>query len=214
MTAQTYQAWSNSASFHILTDAAGANLPATASETNFPVLLRLNGTFFNFGQAKANGDDLRFSTGAGGSLAYQIEQWDAVNGTAAIWLNVPAIVGNARQELKMYWGQADAVSASSGAAVFNSANGYLSVFHLNETVKDEVGTLTPSDTGTSVATGMIGKGRNFTKGKGINCGESITNYPTGNSPSTTEAWFRAGAANADIVCWGSKARTTKCGCCC
>ena len=183
MTAQTYQAWSNSASFHILTDAAGANLPATASETNFPVLLRLNGTFFNFGQAKANGDDLRFSTGAGGSLAYQIEQ-------------------------------SDAVSASSGAAVFNSANGYLSVFHLNETVKDEVGTLTPSDTGTSVATGMIGKGRNFTKGKGINCGESITNYPTGNSPSTTEAWFRAGAANADIVCWGSKARTTKCGCCC
>jgi len=204
VTAQTYQAWSNSASFYILTDAAGANLPGSAAETNFPVLLRLNSTFFNFGQAKANGDDIRFSTAAGGSVAYQIEQWDAVNGTAVIWLNVSAIVGNARQELKMYWGKADAVSESSGAAVFNGANGYLSVLHMNETVKDEVGTLTPTDTGTTLATGLIGKGRNFTLGKGINGGESITNYPSGNSPSSTEAWFRPTVGNAEIVDWGTE----------
>ena len=204
VTAQTYQAWSNSASFFILTDAAGANLPGSVSETNFPVVLRLNGTFFNFGQAKANGDDIRFSTASGGSVAYQIEQWDAVNGTAVIWLKVPAIVGNARQELKMYWGKADAVSESSGPAVFNGANGYLCVFHMNEALLDAVGTLTPTDTGTTLSTGMIGKGRNFTLGKGINCGESITSYPTGNSPSTTEAWFRATSGNAEIVDWGTE----------
>ena len=204
VTAQTYQAWSNSASFYSLTDAAGANLPGSVSETNFPVLLRLNSTFFNFGQAKANGDDIRFSTGAGGSVAYQIEQWDAVNGTAVIWLKVPSIVGNARQELKMYWGKADAVSESSGTAVFNTANGYLSVFHMNEALLDAVGTLTPTDTGTTLSTGMIGKGRNFNLGKGINCGESITSYPAGNSPSTTEAWFRATSGNAEIVDWGTE----------
>jgi autotransporter-associated beta strand protein len=209
VSAQTYQAWSNSASFYILTDDAGANLPSSASETNFPVVLRLNRTFFNFGQAKANGDDIRFSTASGGSIPYQIEQWDAVSGTAAIWLNVPAIVGNTRQELKMYWSKPDAGSESSGTAVFKSANGYLSVFHMNETVKDEVGTLTASDTGTTVATGMIGTARNFAKGKGINCGESITNYPKGSSPSTTEAWFRATAANADIVCWGVEGQNNK-----
>ena len=82
-------------------------------------------------------------------LPYQIEQWDAANGTAAIWLKVPTIAGNARQEIKMYWGKADAVSESSGPTVFNAANGYFSVFHMNETVKDEVGTLTPTNTGTT-----------------------------------------------------------------
>ncbi|MCX6928854.1 MAG: DUF2341 domain-containing protein, partial [Verrucomicrobia bacterium] len=204
VTAQTYQAWSNSASFYVLTDAAGANLPPSASEANFPLLLRLNSTYFDFSRAKANGEDIRFSTASGASVSYQIEQWDTVNGTAVIWLKVPVIVGNARQELKMYWGKADAVSESVGTAVFNGANGYLSVFHLNETVKDEVGTLTPTDAGTTPATGMIGKGRHFTKGKGINCGESITNYPTGNSPSSTEAWFRADSGNAEIVDWGTE----------
>jgi len=74
-----------------------SELVVFASETNFPVLLRLNSTFFTFGQAKANGDDIRFSTSAGDSVAYQIEQWDVVNGKAVIWLKVPVIVGNARR---------------------------------------------------------------------------------------------------------------------
>jgi hypothetical protein len=39
---------------------------------------------------------------------------------------------NARQEIKMFWGNADAVSESSGPAVFSEANGYLSVWHVNE----------------------------------------------------------------------------------
>ena len=36
--------------------------------------------------------------------------------------------------------KADAVSESSGKAVFNESNGYLSVWHLGDTVQDEVGT--------------------------------------------------------------------------
>jgi len=202
--AQTYLAWSNSASFYILTDAAGANLPSAASETNFPALLRLNSSFFDFGQAKTNGADIRFSTGSGNSLAYQIEQWDASNRVAAIWVNVPVVVGNTRQELKMYWGKADAVSESSGTAVFNAANGYLSVFHMNETVADAVGTLTPSDTGTTLTTGMIGKGRNFTAGKGINCGQNIAGYPSGAAAHSTEGWFRLSRSGVTALGWGKE----------
>jgi len=204
VTVQTYQAWPYSGSFYILTDATGANLPGTATESEFPILVRLNSSNFPFAQAASDGKDIRFSTAAGMRLFYQIEQWDFANSTAAVWVRIPTITCNARQEIKMYWGKTDAVSESSGTAVFDGTNGFLSVFHMNETVKDEVGTLTPTDTGTTLATGMIGKGRNFTLGKGINCGENITAFPTGNSPSSTEAWFRLSSGNAEIVDWGTE----------
>ena len=53
-----YQGWQHSGSIHILTTKEGASLPATATETNFPLLVRLNKDWFDFGQAKPNGDDL------------------------------------------------------------------------------------------------------------------------------------------------------------
>ena len=204
VTVQTYLAWQYSGSFYILTTPEGANLPGSAAETNFPLLVRLNVGCFNFSQAKAGGADLRFTTSAGASLAYQIEEWDAANGAASIWVRVPEIRGNARQQLVMYWGKADATSQSSGPAVFNGTNGFLSVFHMNESLADAVGTLTPTDNGTLVAAGMVGKARRFAVGTGINCGESITNFPTGTGAHSTEAWFRASAVNADIVDWGTE----------
>ena len=98
--------WQHSGSIYLLTTPEGANLPATASEDNFPVLVRLDKDWFNFSQAKAKGEDLRFSTSTGQPLAYQIEEWDAAKGTASIWVRIPTIKGNERQEIKLYWGNA------------------------------------------------------------------------------------------------------------
>ena len=129
-----------------MTTPKGANLPATASEANFSLLVRLNKEWFDFSQAKVDGSDLRFSIG-GKPLAFQIEEWDATAGTASIWVRVPSITGNARQELKMFWGKPDATSESNGKSVFNESNGYLTVMHLSDpvnAVKDEVGTLSPT----------------------------------------------------------------------
>ena len=99
----------------ILTTPEGANLPATAAEDGFPLLVRLHKDFFDFSQAKAQrrGHPL-LPPPAGKPLAYQIDEWDAANGTASIWVRIPTIQGNARQEIKMYWGKADAASESSG----------------------------------------------------------------------------------------------------
>jgi hypothetical protein len=85
-----YAGWQHSGSFYILTTSDGANLPASASESDFPLLLRLNRETFNFGQAKANGEDIRFTDSNGASLAYQIEHWDATHGVAGIWVLTPA----------------------------------------------------------------------------------------------------------------------------
>jgi hypothetical protein len=197
-----YAGWQHSGSFYILTTADGANLPASASEDDFPLLVRLNRDFFDFSQAKANGEDIRFATNTGTPLAFQIEEWDAATGTASIWVRIPTIRGNERQEIRLYWGKADAASESNGAAVFNADNGYASVLHMNETLKDELGTVTPVDAGTVAATGIIGQGRHFVPGKGVNCGDHITTYPYSDSPFTSEAWFRAEAAGAAIFGWG------------
>jgi hypothetical protein len=156
-----YENWQHSGSLFILTTPEGANLPAFASEENFPLLVRLHEDYFNFSQTKANGDDIRFATSTGTPLAYQIDEWDAVNGNASIWVRIPLIKGNARQEIKLYWGKADAVSESSGKAVFNESNGYISVWHMNEQIKDEVGTLESKDVHTRASKGIIGQVRYF-----------------------------------------------------
>ncbi|MFT5107097.1 MAG: hypothetical protein ACI9UA_002726 [Pseudoalteromonas tetraodonis] len=203
-----YAGWQHNGSIAILTTPDGANLPASATEKDFPVLVRLHQEWFDFSQAKAGGEDLRFSA-QGKPLAYQVDEWNAEQGAASIWVRIPLIKGNTRQKLDLHWGKSDAASESSGTAVFNESNGYLSVWHMNDPVMDETGTLESKDTGTTAAPGMIGKSRHFTVGKGVSCGQNIISYPTGSSPHTTEAWFRGEQSNATVLAWGNEAAQGK-----
>jgi hypothetical protein len=203
-----YKNWKQSGSMFLLTTPDGADLPATAAEENFPVLVRLSKDGFTFAEAKTHGEDIRFATSAGVPLSYQIDSWDAAAGTASVWVRVPTIKGNALQELRMFWGNADAKSESSGTAVFNRSNGYLSVWHMNESVQDDAGTVESTDPGTIDSSGVIGAGRRFAGGKGIFCGDRITKYPFGSSPHTTEAWVMAGKMNTTVVEWGKHGGVT------
>lgn len=198
------QPWEYSGKMTILTTPEGTNLPAGSSVEDFPLLVRLDKDWFYFSQARRDGRDIRFSTGMGEPLAYQIEEWDPVGGKASIWVRIPRIDGNSRQEIVMHWGKADTVSESDGAAVFNNSNGYLSVWHMTGQVKDEVGTLESRDVGTTEARGIIGRARHLAGGQGIFCGDKIPNYPTGSSPHSTEAWFRAEKPNGTVIGWGNE----------
>jgi hypothetical protein len=202
--ADQYSGWKYSGSVFIITTPEGANLPSSVVEKDFPLLVRLHKDFFNFSQAKPDGADIRFSTSSGEPLAYQIEDWDAARGVASIWVRIPVIKGNERQEIKLYWGKDDAKSESNGAAVFNESNGYLSVWHMGDTVKDEVGSLESKDVNTTLTTGVIGKARHLAGRQGIFGGEKITNYPTGSNPHSTEAWFRAEKVNGTVIGWGNE----------
>jgi len=79
-----YQGWQHSGPLAILTSPDGANLPATAAEKDFPLLVRLKQRTFDFSQAKPNGDDIRFSA-AGKPLAYQVDEWDPAQGRASVF---------------------------------------------------------------------------------------------------------------------------------
>ena len=203
-TATSYAGWPHSGSIYILTTPEGANLPASATVEGFPLLVRLHKDWFDFTQAKANGEDVRFSTSIGAPLAYQIEEWDAAKGTASIWVRVPQIKGNERQELRLHWGKSDAASESSGSAVFNESNGYLSVWHMNGPVKDEVGMLESKDVGTTATKGLIGEARHLAGKQGIFGGEKIPNYPVGASPHSSEMWLRAEKSNGRALAWGNE----------
>ena len=197
-------AWKHSGSVHVDTTPEGANLPASALVRDFPLLVRLDREFLDFSEAQPNGADLRVATATGERLAFQIEEWDAARGTASVWVRVPAIRGNERQEIRLHWGKADAVSESSGAAVFNESNGYLSVWHLNSPVKDEVGTLKTKDEGTTASVGTIGAGRHFAGGQGLFGGEQIAGYPVGSAAHTSEAWLRPEKVNTTALAWGNE----------
>ena len=201
--AADYPGWPRSGSLYLLTTPDGANIPETAREDGFPVLIRLHKDFFDFASAKPNGEDVRFSAD-GKALAYQIEQWDAATGTASIWVRVPTIRGNTKQELQVHWGKADAVSESNGSAVFNASNGYLSVLHMDEGLVDEVGSVTTKNVETTLIAGRIGSARHLAGRQGVFCGEEIGSFPVGASSHSTEAWIRAEKSNGRALAWGNE----------
>jgi hypothetical protein len=199
-----FRDWQHSGSLFLLTTPEGADLPAAASAEGFPLLVRLHRDFFDFSQAQAHGEDLRFSTDTGVPLAYQVEEWDPARGTASIWVRLPIIRGNARQEIRMHWGNADAASESSGPAVFNESNGYLSVWHMTDPVKDEAGSLVSKDAGTTPTTGAVGPARHLAGEQGVFGGDKIVNYPSGADSHSSEVWFRPEKPNSSVLAWGNE----------
>ncbi len=123
--------WSYTTKVYVNTTATGAN--TTTNVTGFPLLVRLNASNFNFAQAQANGGDLRFAKADGTLMPYQIERWSNTADSAEIWVLVDTVYANNNsQYFNMYWGKNTATSLSSGQAVFNSNNGFIADWHLNE----------------------------------------------------------------------------------
>lgn len=113
------------------TSATGADISGMV--TDFPVLLRLRSSNFDFSKTKEDGSDLRFKKADRKTLPFEIEIWDLAKGVADIWIKVDTVYGNnSTQFIAMYWGDTDADGGSDGAAVFDTASGYQGVWHLSD----------------------------------------------------------------------------------
>ncbi|MBD3392110.1 MAG: DUF2341 domain-containing protein, partial [Chitinivibrionales bacterium] len=128
--------WSSYRTLHLNTNAStGAG--AESDAYSFPVLVRLTSSNWPSGAA-GDGDDIRFSSSDGTHLCYEIERWS--NGSnAEIWVSVDTVFGNANgthtsdtTEIRMYWGNGNAVGRSDGSGVFRPDFGYQGVWHLDE----------------------------------------------------------------------------------
>ena len=201
--------WQHSGDLWLLTGPEGADLPADTILHDVPVVIRLDGEFFDFAAAQPHGEDLRLTSEAGEVLPHEIEAWDQATLRAVVWVRVPEIRGQARQRLTLHWGNPAAPACSDGAAVFNTANGHVAVFHMDEPVQDATGSLESRDTGTSAAEGIIGPARHFPGGAGVFCGDAITTLPAGSADHTTQAWFRSQVSNGRVFGWGNEAAQGK-----
>jgi hypothetical protein len=115
----------------INTTSSGASI--TGSVIDFPLLVRLDKSYFTFSQAAPQGQDIRFSKSSGASLPYEIEYWDNVAGDAEIWVKVDTVYAlNDSQYIRMTWGNPAAADSSNGRAVFDTAAGYMGVWHMND----------------------------------------------------------------------------------
>ena len=95
-----------------ITEQSGNNL------TDYQVLIELTSANFNFAHAQTNGEDIRFTDAEGNLLNYWIEEWDAINEIAKIWVKVPFIPANSSVEIFMYYGNPSVSSASDGKETF------------------------------------------------------------------------------------------------
>jgi hypothetical protein len=126
--------WKYSCRVYINTSKAGADVSGNVQ--GFPVVIRLTKENFNFSQADANGNDIRFARNDTIPLTFEFEQWDAKNNRAEIWVKVDTIYGNNNtQFITMYWGASTGSATSSlsnSAMVFDTSEKFIGVWHLNE----------------------------------------------------------------------------------
>jgi hypothetical protein len=126
-----YSLWKYSKKLFLNTTENGANV--SGNVLNFPLLVRLSTSNFDFNQAKSDGSDLRFKKSNDSPVAYEIERWDPVKGLAEIWVKVDTVYGNdSTQFLTLYWGNSSASTESNSKAVFDTALGFQGVWHLAE----------------------------------------------------------------------------------
>lgn len=89
--------------------------------SNAVILLTFTGAQFDYGKAKPNGADIRFTTKSGSlsgdELAYWIEQWN-VAGETRIWVKLPTLRARGTTAMVMYYGNTHAQSASNGNQTF------------------------------------------------------------------------------------------------
>jgi hypothetical protein len=205
---ENYSTWTSHKKITINTTASGANIGGDIR--NFPVLVRLTATnFTGFGQVKAGGADIRFSRpDFSKPLAYEIERWDAANSLAEIWVKVDTVFGNSSsQYIVLHYGNNNANSQSSGAAVFDTANGFRAVYHLSETASGTAGAYKDATYNAFNGTGnnpshitqtssAIGLGQNFDSTFNLGTTGGFISLASGaNNP------LKPFLKNATISCW-------------
>ena len=123
--------WRYARTITLDTTAAGASVADDVE--NYPLAVLLDKSRFDFGQARANGADIRFVDAGGKALPHAIELWDRESGAAAIWVLLERVKGNSRdQSIVMRWGHSSAPDTSDSKSVFKRADGFVGAWHLGE----------------------------------------------------------------------------------
>ncbi|HEY4275176.1 MAG TPA: DUF2341 domain-containing protein [Rhizomicrobium sp.] len=163
--------------------------------SNFPVLLRLDSSSFNFEDASNTGADIRFVGDDDKTvLPAHIESFNAKDGIAALWVAVPSLPAGGQQKIWMYFGNKKAAPAD--AQILDPL--YKAVYHFgaSETVATDA---TPAHANANAVphehAGWIGEAAAFN-------GTSTLNLPAiaidPNAGFTFEAWVKSANGNGTL----------------
>jgi len=172
--------------------------------TNFPVLVRIDGTSITYSDTQPVGQDLRFVNSDGTVLAHEIEVWNT-SGASVVWVNIPSIeASSSADHFWMYYGNPNAPDGQDVAGTWNA--GYQGVWHMSETSGPLVDSARGiscawvAGGGTQGAVGQIGRASSF---DGVNtranCG---TDRIADTVDSTISAWVNmplTGDADQEVV---------------
>ncbi len=98
---------------------------------DFPILVKLDSTNFDFSKCQPDGDDIRFYDATGTELKYQRERHDEPNEKAEYWVKVPQVSSSENTVITMEYGDPGASDGEDAPNVWN--DGYFtSIWHLKE----------------------------------------------------------------------------------
>lgn len=217
VTVISHPAWKHMRRLSFNTTASGAAVDGNVE--NFPVLVRLTRSNFDFSEARAGGEDLRFIKPDNTMYPYELEQWDAAGENAVVWVKIDTVFGgDSSHYVNMYWGNDSVSGKSDGPAVFDTSAQFTGVWHLDEevegrgnrsvyrdaTVNGYHGRDDIAETGRD---GIIGFGKNFgnsdTDSLNPQCDEVILPASScfvrsSTAPFTLSMWVKVGGLKNDL----------------
>jgi len=179
----------------LITTTEGADISEDVYD--FPILVRLDSTHKNvLLGALDNQNNLRIVTEQKHLLPCEIETWDTASLSAALWINVDTIRGNDTTFLTMYWGNKLPGVFLPQNHVFDTTNGFESVYHLNDqspatmvldaTPKSRNGQTATGTQPPTVAAGIIGGAQKFS---GEDSRLEVPSPSLSNGVWSLSAWF-------------------------
>jgi len=170
--------------------------------TDFPVLVKLNTSRFDFSKARSDGYDIRFTSSDGETLLkYERERHDASNQVAEYHVKIPSVSSSQNTEFYIYYGKSDASDGADPTNVWDS--NFKAVWHLQDLTSSSVKDSTANSyNGTKYAAnepietdGKIGKAQSFDgTNDRIDFGD-VADFDFGTGPFTLEAFIRLNALN-------------------
>lgn len=136
--------------------------------TDFPVLVKLSATNFDFSHSLSSGYDIRFMDSTlSRYYKFEIERYDAINQLAEFWVKIPAISGTVDTTFYIVYGKWSANDESKPTSVWDT--NFMMVQHMNDaTTSTILDSTSNANNGTKQAanepieaTGKIGKGQTF-----------------------------------------------------
>ena len=92
-----------------------------ANLTDFPVLVKLTSSNFDFTKALSTGYDIRFTSSDGETLLkYERQRHDNINSLAEYWVKVPSVSGTVNTEFYIYYGNSGAADGADPTNVWDA----------------------------------------------------------------------------------------------